>query len=106
MIKRLLISTFALAAFALVPVVAGAETVVSPAVETAQQQDQSVNISYSEGILYISGAENQQLEIVSLTGKKVLQTRIESPAQKIEISLPKGCYIVKIGDMARKISVR
>lgn len=70
------------------------------------QQDQDVIISYSEGVLYITGAENQMLEVVSLTGKRVMQIRIDSPAQKIELSIPKGCYIVKIGDVVRKISVR
>ena len=70
------------------------------------QQDQDVIISYSEGVLYITGAENQMLEVVSLTGKRVMQIRIDSPAQKIELCIPKGCYIVKIGDVVRKISVR
>lgn len=77
-----------------------------PAAELALQQELAVNISYSEGALHVSGAEGLLMEVVSLTGKKVLQTRIDSPAQKIEINLPKGCYIVKIGDVVRKISVR
>lgn len=106
MIRRLLLTTFATAVLGLVPVSAGAAAMYSPAVEAALQQDQEVSISYIDGILYVNGAENQKLEVVSLTGNKVMQTRIESPAQKIELNLPKGCYIVKIGDVVRKISVR
>ena len=106
MIRHLLFSTLATAVLGLVPVSAGAMSVSSPVVEAALQQDTDVSISYSEGVLYVNGAENRQLEIVSLTGKRVSQSHIDSPAQKIELSLPKGCYIVKIGDVVRKISVR
>ena len=84
----------------------GAETICSPAIEAAQQPDQNVAISYSEGYLYVNGFEGKMLEVVSLTGKRVLQTEIDSPAQKIELNLPKGCYIVKVGDTVRKISVK
>lgn len=106
MIRRLLLTSFAVAFLGLVPVAAGATSVASPAIEASQQQEQEVTISYSEGYLYINGAENQMLEVVSLTGKKVLQEKIDSPAQKIEVSLPKGCYIVKVGNVVRKISVK
>ncbi len=106
MIRRLLFTSIAVAVLGLVPVSVGANTVSSPVMEAALQQEQEVTVSYSEGFLYISGAESKQLEIVSLTGKPVLQMKIESPAQKIEVSLPKGCYIVKVGDVVRKISVK
>ena len=69
-------------------------------------QDQDVNITYSEGTLFVTGCEGQTLEIVSLTGKKIMDVKIESPAQKIELNIPKGCYIVKVGKVVRKVSVR
>ena len=46
------------------------------------------------------------LAISSLTGRCVLSEKIESPAQKIELNVPKGCYILKIGKVVRKVSVR
>ena len=63
-------------------------------------------ISYTEGILTVTGAEGQTMEVVSLTGKKVMSLTIESPAQKIELNIPKGCYIVKVGKVVRKVSIR
>ena len=69
-------------------------------------QDQDVNITYSEGTLFVTGCEGQTLEIVSLTGKKIMDVKIESPAQKIELNIPKGCYIVKVGKVVRKVSIR
>jgi hypothetical protein len=69
-------------------------------------QDQDVNITFSEGTLFVTGCEGQTLEIVSLTGKKIMDVKIESPALKIELNIPKGCYIVKVGKVVRKVSIR
>ena len=66
----------------------------------------AASISYAKGILSVTGAEGQVLEVVSLTGKRVMEERISSPAQQIELNIPKGCYIVKVGDVVRKVSVR
>ena len=65
-----------------------------------------VSVTYTQGYLYVNDAEGKTLEIVSLTGRKVREEQINSPAQKIELSIPKGCYIVKVGSVVRKISVR
>ena len=105
MIRRLLLTTFTIALLGLVSVSAGAAMLYFPE-EMSAQQEQEIVIQYSEGVLYVTGAENQQLEVVALTGRKVLSQKIESPAQKIELNIPKGCYIVKIGDVVRKISVK
>ena len=66
----------------------------------------ATTITYSEGSLLVVGAEGCRLEVVSLTGKRVIDDVIKSPAQKIELNIPKGCYIVKVGDVVRKVSVR
>ena len=65
-----------------------------------------VSVTYTQGYLYVNDAAGKTLEIVSLTGRKVMEEQINSPAQKIELSIPKGCYIVKVGSVVRKISVR
>ena len=66
----------------------------------------AASISYANGILSVTGAEGEVLEVVSLTGKRVMEERISSPAQQIELHIPKGCYIVKVRDVVRKVSVR
>ena len=66
----------------------------------------ATSISYAEGVLSVAGAEGHVLEVISLTGKRVLEERISSPAQRFELNIPKGCYIVKVGDVVRKVSVR
>lgn len=64
-----------------------------------------ITITYSQGVLYVNGGEGKVLEVVSLTGRRLLEQQIDSPAQKIELTIPKGCYIVKVGSVVRKIAV-
>ena len=66
----------------------------------------ATSISYAEGTLSVTGAEGQVLEVISLTGKRIMEERISSPAQRFELNIPKGRYIVKVGDVVRKVSVR
>ena len=105
MTKRILIIAFTMALSCLVPVTASAAPAyLAGVMEVAI--DQEVTITYSDGILSVTGAEGQILEIVSLTGKKIMDVKVESPAQKIELNIPKGCYIVKVGKVVRKVSIR
>ena len=67
------------------------------------QQERNISLSYSDGILYVNGAEGLTLEVVSLTGKVVMEVKIETPAQKVELNIQKGCYIVKVGKAVRKV---
>ena len=76
------------------------------ALELKALPEGEITISYSQGVLYINGGVGKMLEVVSLTGRCLLEQQIDSPAQKIELNIPKGCYIVKVGSVVRKIAVR
>ena len=105
MIKRLLILTFSVAALWLVPVTASAAPAYFAGVMELTDE-QEVDVVYSEGTLTIIGAEGLVLQIVTVTGNVVLHKRIDSPEQKIELNIPKGCYIVKVGKVVRRVYVR
>ncbi len=105
MIKRLLIISLSILFTWLAPMdVSAAPEYMAGIMEIAF--DDEPTISYSDGTLNIIGGEGQTLEVISLTGKKVMTVAIDSPAQKIELNIPKGCYIVKVGKVVRKVSVR
>ena len=70
------------------------------------QMDQDMTITVEGNAVLVKGAEGQTLEVISLTGRKLAEYRIESPAQRIELNVPKGCYILKVGKVVRKVSVR
>ena len=73
----------------------------------AEQIDEQVpQLSVDGNTVNVQGATGLTLEVVSLTGRAVATYRIEGPAQRIELNLPKGCYILKVGKVARKVTVR
>ncbi len=70
-----------------------------------QMEERNVTISVEGKTLHIAGAAGQTLEVVSLTGRRITTVKIESPSQKVELNLPKGCYILKVGTVVRKVSL-
>lgn len=103
MTKRLLILSFAGLLAAVSPLVAGAAEMELAAVE---QADADVVIAVNGPTVSVTGAQGEMLEVVSLTGRQVMAVKIESPAQRVELNIPKGCYILKVGKVVRKIQVR
>lgn len=87
-----------------VPTVLRAAQLERPAIEQAGEEDATIIIR--ERTVLVNGAQGQTMEIVSLTGRRVMTVKIESPAQRIELNIPKGCYILKIGKIVRKVSIQ
>ena len=103
MIKRLLIFSLAMSMMLSAPVLLRAAEA-----EWLQEQpiEDDITISVNGQWVTINGAQGRTLEVVSLTGRLVKTVKIESPAQRIELNVPKGCYILKIGKVVRKVAVR
>lgn len=62
-------------------------------------------ITVNQNAVTVEGASGMTLEVVSLTGKAVASVKIESSMQRIELNLPKGCYILKVGKTVRKVTL-
>jgi hypothetical protein len=86
-----------------VPSVA-AIVMVAPGIE--QMIDDDISIAVSGQTVFITGAQGETLEVVSLTGRRVMTAKIDSQAQRVELNIPKGCYILKVGKVVRKVSIR
>ena len=86
-----------------VPVVTIASEMVIP--ELGTEQNEPV-LSVQNSSVTVSGAVGQTLEVVSLTGKCLMTVRIDSPSQRIDLNVPKGCYILKVGKIVRKVTIR
>lgn len=106
MTKRLLTLTLMTACLAMLPAnKAQAVTAESFGVEQVEEKA-DVQISVSQSVVHITNAEGLVMEVISLTGRHVMSVRIESPAQRIELTnIPKGCYIIKVGKVVRKIVI-
>ena len=85
------------------PSVARASEMELAAVE---QTESGIGITVSGQFVSVTGAQGETLEVVSLTGRQLLSVKIESPAQRVELNIPRGCYILKVGKVVRKIQVR
>ena len=66
---------------------------------------ESVSIELSGNRLRVRNASGELLEIYSVTGKKVASYRVECSDQTFQLDLGKGCYIVKVQTVARKVSI-
>ena len=104
MTKRILILSFIATLGLMAPQIVNAGEAEMPAVEQAIDEDVVIKISGQS--VTISGAQGQTLEVISLTGRCVMSAKIESPTQRIDLNVPKGCYILKIGKVVRKVTVR
>lgn len=103
MIKKLLVLSL-VCSFTLAPVCVSGAGRAYHGVEEIDEPTITVSVSHS--VLTITGAQGMTAEIVSLTGKPVATIRIDSPVQRIDLNLSKGCYIVKIGKVVRKIAIK
>lgn len=101
--KRLLVYAFSMAMLMIPASMLKASEMTDYAIE--QAIDEEITIAINGQSVTISGAQGQTLEVISLTGRKVMTVKIESPAQRIDLNVPKGCYILKIGKFVRKVSL-
>jgi len=82
------------------------EASANNAIEIIENDFQDISISVSESTLRIGGATGQVLNIYNLAGVRVMSVKIDSDDKRYELNLPKGCYIVKVGKVVRKISIK
>lgn len=102
MTRLLLAVTLLLAISLATPMSAWAES-ESPA---AQQASQEVEIVLRGNVLRIVGANGLDAKIYNLAGVCVMAFKVEGNDRHYDINLRKGCYIVKVGNTARKVFVK
>lgn len=76
------------------------------AIEIIDVESQNISISISSSSIRVVGASGQMLYIYNVAGVKIMSIKIDSSDKYYDLNLPKGCYIVKVGKVVRKISVK
>ena len=67
----------------------------------------ATGVSINGNTVRVSGAEGEVLRVYSLTGLEVARYAIESNDVQLNLgNLSRGYYIVKVGKVVRKISIR
>ncbi|MBO7579662.1 MAG: T9SS type A sorting domain-containing protein [Prevotella sp.] len=100
--KRLLMITLAAALVFGVPVSIMANT----SIEIIEQEIVQPTVVLQGNTLHVNNASGQMLYIYNVAGVRVMSVKVEGAEKSFELSLPKGCYIVKVGKVVRKISVK
>lgn len=75
-------------------------------IEIVENDFQAINISVNESVLRVTGANGQMLYIYNVAGVRVMSIKVEGADKSYELNLPKGCYIVKVAKVVRKISIK
>ncbi len=65
-----------------------------------------VTITVSGAQVHICGASGQMLEVYNVAGVRVGTYKIDGDDKTLNLNLTKGCYILKIGKVVRKVSIR
>src|SRR5574344_1683660 len=76
-----------------------------PRESTYEQQigdNAKVSVNIQNSAIVVKGAAGYDMEIISLTGRRMMKVRIENNSQRIELNVMKGCYIVKIENQSKK----
>ena len=72
--------------------------------EQQMVDEAKISVSIQNSTIVVNGATGYEMEVISLTGRKVVKVKIENNSQRIELNVMKGCYIVKIENQSKKDS--
>lgn len=82
-------------------------------VSFAANENETIETSFQKAIkpignkeIRITGSDGEMLEVFNLTGIKVMEIRIDNTDTTLSLDLPKGCYILKVNKIVRKISIQ
>lgn len=87
------------------PMMAKAKPLSSAEPEAQEVLQSDIRISVKGNSLRIVGASGLVVDIYNVTGQKVKSIKLNANDETVNTGLPKGCYIVKVGDVVRKISI-
>lgn len=68
--------------------------------------DFGISIGIEQSVLHVSGAAGQVLQIYNVAGVCVMTVKVDGDDKRYDLNLTRGCYIVKVGKVVRKISIR
>ncbi|MGN0086294.1 MAG: T9SS type A sorting domain-containing protein [Alloprevotella sp.] len=67
---------------------------------------EEVHLSVTGSAIRVQNAAGRTLEVYNITGVKVLSVTVDASDKTIRLSLPAGCYIVKVDKVVRKVTIR
>lgn len=100
--RHLLTFLFALSLMAVLPQRMSA----AANIEIIDNDFQQITVTVtSVGVLHVTGANGLVLQVYNVLGVRVASIKVEGNDKRIDLPLKSGCYIVKVGNVVRKISI-
>ena len=98
--KRIWIIALSMLLLGAVPSIAHMQTE-----EPIEAEMEAVTLTIQDNKAHITNADGKTLEIYNLTGVRVARIRIEGNDRQIALNLTRGCYIMKVGKVVRKVTI-
>lgn len=73
--------------------------------ENIELEMDTITLTIQDNRAHITNADGKNLEIYNLTGVRVARIRIDSNDKHIALNLNRGCYIMKVGKVVRKVTI-
>ena len=73
--------------------------------EPIEAEMETVTLTIQDNKAHITNADGKTLEIYNLTGVRVARIRIDGNDKQITLNLTRGCYIMKVDKVVRKVTI-
>ncbi len=84
-----------------------ANTTIAVTPESREKKAETVEISaYDNKIIVTNAPVGSKIEIYSVVGIRVKELPIKQPTGEYPVNIAKGYYIVRIGEIVRKVAIR
>lgn len=77
----------------------------APLVDMIENDVQNVSVIVNKSTIRVSGAMGLTLSVYNVTGVRIKTIKVDGQDRQYDLELPKGCYILKVGKLVRKISI-
>lgn len=92
--------------FALAACLLGIPSYAIEQTEDIESEVSAVTMVFQNGRIHVTNAEGMYLQVFNLTGVRVANIRIDSDDKIISLNIPRGCYIMKVGKVVRKVTIK
>ena len=76
-----------------------------PEIEMIDTELQTVTISVVESAIHVTGGNGMTMTVYKITGDCIVNVKVDGNDKRYDFNLPKGCYIVQVGKVVRKIVI-
>ena len=73
--------------------------------EPIEAELEAVTLTIQDNRAHITNADGKTLEIYNLTGVRVARIRIDGNDKQITLNLTRGCYIMMVDKVVRKVTI-